>query len=469
MKNRFLQNIFYSLFFVGALTSCAEDDFATPTIECIDTTNGAVATITGAELYAMATSTLQQFPVDGPELFVEAYITSSDRGGNFFKVVSMETADGKGMSVSIDMYNAYNKGYQVGRKILVKLNSLYFIINHNSLSIGELYVNPNSGAHNTGRIAERNLPNHIFFTCDFKPEAELMHEVTIEQAKNNNYINKLLKVKDIQFDVVNVPYYDPLVVIGGSTNRDLINANNNKLIFRTGSFADYAGNIIPNKSGYIIGVMTKFNSDFQFVARDRHDIVLDQLPLSEQPEPEPEIPTDPTNLFFGGSDFEDWNVFNASVNNFGLKYTTQGIGTGVNNSNSLRISGTPTGNDYAFTILSSAKGNIPANPTKITLWVKGTSAKSLSFNVYRPTSGYEVFNVDALTTLPKVLSKATVNNETGNGTNGYIGVINTNNQWVKITLDISDVQLNLASGDLIAMKVGKDAAYDLHIDNIEIE
>ncbi len=69
MKNRFLKNIFYSLFFVGALTSCAEDDFAVPTIECIDTTNGAVATITGEELYAMATSNLQQFPVDGPELF----------------------------------------------------------------------------------------------------------------------------------------------------------------------------------------------------------------------------------------------------------------------------------------------------------------------------------------------------------------------------------------------------------------
>ncbi len=469
MKNRFLKNIFYSLLFAGLFTSCAEDDFGVPNIECIDTTNGAVATITGAEVYALANSTLKQFPTDGPELFLEAYVTSSDRGGNFFKVVSMETADGKGMSISVDMYNTYNKGYQVGRKVLIKLNGLYYIINHNSLSIGELYVNPSTEVENTGRIAERNVPNHIFFTCDYKAESELIHEVTIGQAKNNNYINKLLKLKEVQFEVVNVPYYDPNNVIGGSTNRNIVDANNNTVIFRTGSFADYAGNIIPNKSGSVIGVMTKFNSDFQFVARDRHDIILDQLPLSEQPAPEPEIPVDPTNLFFGGSDFEDWNAFNASVNSFGLKYTTQGVGTGINNSNSLRISGTPTINDYAFTILSSAKGNIPANPTKITLWVKGTSGKSLSFNVYRPTSGYEVFNVDALTTSPKILNKASVNAETGNGTNSYIGVINTNNQWVKITLDISDVQLNLASGDLIAMKVGKDAAYDLHIDNIEIE
>lgn len=469
MKNRFLKNIFYSLFFVGVLTSCANDDFDAPNIACNDTTNGAVATITGTEVYAMASSVLKQFPAEGPELYLEAYVTSSDRGGNFFKVVSMETADGKGMSVSVDLYNTYNKGYQIGRKLLIKLNGLYYIINHNSLSIGELYVNPSSGAQNTGRIAERNLPNHIFFTCDFKAEADLINEVTIEQAKNNNYINRLLKVKEVQFEEVNVPYYDANNTIGGSTNRNLTNVNNSTLIFRTGSYADYAGNIIPNKSGYVVGVMTKYNSDFQFVARDRHDIVLDQLPLSELPQPEPEIPSDPTNLFFTGADFEDWSSFTTSVNSFGLKYSTQGVGTGVNNGNSLHISGTPTGNDYLFTILAAAKGNIPANPTKITLWVKGTSAKSLSFNVYRPTSGYEVFNVDALTTIPKVLSKATINSETGNGTNGYIGVINTNNQWVKITLDISDVQLNLASGDLIALKVGKDAAYDLHIDNIEIE
>lgn len=469
MKNRFLKNIFYSLLFAGLLTSCANDDFGVPNIECIDTTNGATASITGTEVYAMANSTLKQFPEEGPELFLEAYVTSSDRGGNFFKVVSMETADGKGMSVSVDLYNTYNKGYQVGRKVLIKLNGLYYIISNNSLSIGELYVNPGSGAQNTGRIAERNLPNHIFFTCDYKAEQDLIHEVTVAQAKNNNYINMLLKLKDVQFEEVNLPYFDPNNVIGGSTNRHIVDAANNSVIFRTGSFADYAGNIIPNKSGSVTGVMTKFNTDFQFVARDRHDIVLDQLPLSEQPEPEPEIPADPTNLFFGGSDFEDWNVFNASVNSFGLKYTTQGIGTGVNNSNSMRISGSPVGNDYIFTILSSAKGNIPANPTKITLWVKGTSAKSLSFNVYRPTTGYEVFNIDDLTTSPKVLSKASINNTTGNGSNSYIGVINTNNQWVKITLDISDVQLNLGSGDLFAVKVGKEAFYDLHIDNIEIE
>ncbi len=482
MKTNFLKNIFYSLLAVTFITSCAnDDDYKTPSFICEDQTEGLTANISGDDLYTMATATLQQFSVSGDD-YLEGYITSSDRGGNFFKTVSFETADGRGMSIAIDVPNTYTKGYQVGRKILIKLNGLYFHINHGSLAIGEFFVN-NSGFESAGRIPQHKVKDHVFFSCDFKTEAELTHVVTIGQAKNNNYINKLIQLGEldpeepsnsylVEFTETGVPYYDqnPTNQIGGATNRIITDLNNNTLIFRTGSFAEYAGRAIPAKSGTITGVMTKFNSDFQFVARDFQDIKLDQAPLSEQ-QPEPEVPGEPTNLFFNGSDFENWTTFLASVNNFGLaSYVVQGAGTGVNGSNSFHINGTPTANDYVYTILGSAQGNLPANPTKITFWVKGTSAKSLSLNVYRATSGYDVFNVSNLSTNSLTLNKAAINQSSGNGTNAYTGTINTQGQWVKVTLDISDVNLNMAtSGDLFALKVGSNAAYDLHIDNIEIE
>ena len=145
------------------------------------------------------------------------------------------------------------------------------------------------------------------------------------------------------------------------------------------------------------------------------------------------------------------------------------MGTGDLGTNSLYLNGTPTGNDYVYTISSAARGTIPATPTKITFWVKGTSAKSLSLNVYRSTTGYDVFNVDNLTTSAVTLNKAALNTA-DNGTNSYIGTIDTNGQWVKITLNISDVSINNSNtGDIFALKVGKDALYDLHIDNIEIQ
>jgi hypothetical protein len=476
MKNR-INSLFYSLLVVVFAVGCAEsDDYSTPdsVLDCVDETVGKTANITGTEVYAMANSSMQQFP-EGEEvedMYLEAYITSSDGGGNFFKSISMETEDGKGFSVPVDIYNYYTKGFEVGRKVLIKLNGLYYQINHNSLIIGVSYTNPTSGAISVGRTPENMIPEVIFKSCEYKTDEELVYNVTIAQAKNNDYINKLIELDSVQFVEMGLPYYDPLNVIGGSTNRNIIDKNNNTVIFRTGSFATYAGYTIPHNSGKVRGVMTKFNSDFQFVARVESDIKLDRPVLGDEEPEEPEIPGEPSNLLFAGADFEDWALFNSSINSFGLKdYAVQGVGAGIEGGASLHLNGNPSANDYVFTILASAQGDIPANPTKITFWVKGVSTgKSISINVYRAGSGYDVFNVGDLATSSVVLSKANLNENTGNGTNSYGGAINTGGQWVKVTLDISDVNLNTAtSGDLFALKVGHTSSYDIHIDNIEIQ
>src|SRR5690606_40538128 len=91
MKTNFLKNIFYSLLAIMFITSCAnDDDYSAPNLICEDQTEGLTANITGADLYAMATTSLQQFSEIGDD-YIAGYITSSDRGGNFFKTVSIET------------------------------------------------------------------------------------------------------------------------------------------------------------------------------------------------------------------------------------------------------------------------------------------------------------------------------------------------------------------------------------------
>ncbi|NLX81793.1 MAG: hypothetical protein GXZ03_09550, partial [Proteiniphilum sp.] len=54
--------------------------------------------------------------------------------------------------------------------------------------------------------------------------------------------------------------------------------------------------------------------------------------------------------------------------------------------------------------------------------------------------------------------------------NAYIGTIDTKGDWMKVTLDISSLSLDLKKGDdLFALKAGKDAAYDLLVDDITLE
>src|SRR5690606_21082909 len=118
MKNIRIKTLFLSLMTTVFAVGCAEsDDYSTP-----DSVREGVE-----------------------DVYLAAYITSSDAGGNFFKSISMETADGKGLSVSVDVYNTYTKGFEVGRKVLIKLNGLRYAITHNSLVLGVLYTNPATG------------------------------------------------------------------------------------------------------------------------------------------------------------------------------------------------------------------------------------------------------------------------------------------------------------------------------------
>lgn len=173
----------------------------------------------------------------------------------------------------------------------------------------------------------------------------------------------------------------------------------------------------------------------------------------------PTPPTTSAKLLFPGSDFEDWAAFTGALNKYGVKnYATQSA-NGRNGTKALHIKGTPTRNDYVFT------ATVPegfAIPKKISFYVKGTSTKSISLNVYKADKSYYKFNLEDCTQ-DKTL--------TPSARNGYTGNINTNNQWVKVTLDLSGLtDITTTKGEnLFGFKVGRDVAWDVLIDDITIE
>src|SRR5690606_35510455 len=116
--------------------------------------------------------------------------------------------------------------------------------------------------------------------------------------------------------------------LGGATNHNIVDATGT-MIFRTSEFAKFASRVVPKNSGKIRGVLTKFNSDYQFMARTFNDIQLTEYRIGVDPG-EGEEPTAPTNLLFTAADFENWSNFTASLNSFGLKaYAVQGMGAGA--------------------------------------------------------------------------------------------------------------------------------------------
>ena len=181
-------------------------------------------------------------------------------------------------------------------------------------------------------------------------------------------------------------------------------------------------------------------------------------PGTEEPGTKPEQPTT-GNLLFPGADFEDFAAFTGKLNKFGLKkYATQA--EDPTQGKVLQIKGTPTDNDYVFTVANVEVKT--ANPKKITFKLKGTATgKSLSLNVYTGGKAYKAFNVGDVT------SDTTIG---VSDKNGYIGSIDTAGKWVTITLDLTGVSPNTSgSGNLFALKVGKEAAWDVMVDDFKIE
>lgn len=255
----------------ATLVSCVNgDDYGTPDLANLCVTvdaNVQVSAITSS-----ATATATEYP-DNPngDDYIEAYVTSSDEGGNFFKSISMVATDGNvGFSVPVDSYNLYNK-FEPGRKVYIKMEGRFYNVQNNSTVIGSSF---NGGV---GRISGVEYQDVILRSCEKVNEDDLVNNITITQALNNANLNKLIEFDNVQFKDASLgkTYYDPsLPSPGGATNHEITDEFGNSIIVRISSFATFSANSIPEGNGKIRGVLTKFGSTFQFMVRTLNDVKL---------------------------------------------------------------------------------------------------------------------------------------------------------------------------------------------------
>jgi len=267
MKTTFYKPVLFTMLAAGMLASCInDDDYGIVNVPCTETTlqkNFEVADVP-------AGTVLAQFTQDK---VIEAYVTSSDRSGNFFKSISFQTLNGShGFSVPVDVSSTFIN-FEPGRKVYIKLQGLY-TDRRNGVRIGDVYLN--GSAAEVGRLPESKYRTALQRSCTVVDEDVLARPMTIAQALNDANLNTLIDLQNVQFEsgALGRNYYDATDQIGGATNHDLLDATGAKIIFRTSSFADFAPRKVAEGSGTVRGVLTKFNNDYQFIARSEADVNL---------------------------------------------------------------------------------------------------------------------------------------------------------------------------------------------------
>ncbi|MGV0922267.1 DUF5689 domain-containing protein [Empedobacter tilapiae] len=443
--------------------SCVQDDdYSTPPIEC----NLPTANITLPELMQKVNS--NQLNVDEnkailDDLILEAYVISSDETGNIYKTISIQdhpTNPTVGTQIEINAGNLYTK-YPLGSKIQIRLKGLRA---QQDTRAGIVKIGSVDPGFDIGRIGLTEYEKYIFKTCEPIQEIKPKEFNSLAEAMKNENVNTLVKINNVQFLQ---PEIDKTYGTASKIeNRELVDKTGSlkDVVVRNSNFADWKDELLPTGSGSITVVVSKYGSTWQVYIRDTKDVKFDQprFDVGGGQNPGGGNETEATNLLFKGADFNNWADFISSINTeYGIKdYATSAVGLGRDNSNALQIKGTPGGNDYVFT--AKLTNELPANPKKITFYVKGKSGKSLSLNVNKSTTGFTPFNVGDLSNQVVTISGAT--------NNQYNGTIDTKGEWVLVTLNVEGLDIQKTIGkDLFSLKVGKDVAYDLIIDNIKID
>ena len=273
MKSTFY-NFSFLIVIITFFSSCANDTVEVPKLSCTQpdlTTNKTLA-----EVYTNAGAIVTQYTFDD---IIEAYVVSSDENGNFFKAISLQTlatatTPAIGFSVPVDVSNTY-VDFRLGNKVYVKLKNQYTDINYGSLRIGGIYVNSyNEGA--VGRLSQNDYKNVLHASCTTLGEELLVRSITIPELVSDANLNTLVELSEVQFTetALGRHYFEETNNVGGATNWSLIDKFGNQVLFRTSSYANFAQKMVPDGNGKVRGVLTKFGSDYQLLARSEKDVTM---------------------------------------------------------------------------------------------------------------------------------------------------------------------------------------------------
>ncbi len=279
-----MKNIIKSLLFVTlsslVFTGCTDSDktYKTETQQIQTYTLATNKTVAAIVTATSATPTL--YTADDT---IEAYVTSNDAAGNFYKSISFQTipTDASapiGFSVSVDKSMLFADGFTPGRKVYIKLNGLARGIVFGSMLIGVLDSSSSTGISG---ISKFDLNNFLFPSETIVAEDTFVRHMTLAQALANANLNTLIEIDNTSFSDNSIArtYFD--VDNGGyATNHTIIDNTIGDITptvnkyCRVSQYAPFSVGNVPSGRGSIRGVMTKYNSDYQFLVRTENDFKL---------------------------------------------------------------------------------------------------------------------------------------------------------------------------------------------------
>ena len=273
-KTNSLIKVLFLFFAALFVTSCVHDDkYDNPdlsTYQCGDLT----ATKTLAEVKAMTQNT-----VITTDDVIEGYVSSSDETGNIYKYIYIQDKPEnptQGLTISVDAVSTY-LNYPQGSKIYIKLKGLAVGKYGNVTQLGAL------NGTTFGRIPEKKVAASLMRSCTTSATIVPLKMSLAEMNTKDHLIGALIEVSNVEFDAKHLCMsYAPDGQTVDRTIGEDCNATTKKYVttrvVRNSGFASFAGKILPSGNGSFVGILSKYNSTYQFYINRDSDLKMNNFP-----------------------------------------------------------------------------------------------------------------------------------------------------------------------------------------------
>jgi len=263
-----------SLAFFGMFlqTSCVKtDDFQLPKTETEEVNIEGNVTGISAVKSNFKLETGEIYVFSETNTWMEAYVVSSDEGGNFYKELVLQDKPENpiaGILLLVDD-NSLFETYNFGRKIYIKLDGLALWSNNGVHQLG---------IQNRGdvvAIPPSRIDDHIIRTMETAEMVPLQLEIS---EFNEEHENLFIQVKDVQFNRNLLREQHHYTFAGEVTDeydgeRQLESCSTGaSTILGTSTFSGFKSLYLPKNSGSINGVLTRnFYDDYFVIAVNSPD------------------------------------------------------------------------------------------------------------------------------------------------------------------------------------------------------
>ena len=193
------------------------------------------------------------------EYVLKAVVSANDVSGNIYKQIYIQDETG-GIAVSIDQ-NEIAGTYPVGQEVFIDLHGLAI----------SMYGGQPSIAHPTAEknripfeiVKKKMLPNGW-------PNADLVQPKTVKISDlSDDLVGRLIRIDNVYFEQKGQPFAPAQETV----NRLITDGKGASIIVRNSRYADFAAEKLPEGTGSIVAVLSKFGNDYQLFLRSREDVI----------------------------------------------------------------------------------------------------------------------------------------------------------------------------------------------------